>query len=119
MRATTLGVRRIVDATRILQAATSLPVGAQTTAMSSSSACAAGPPVLLLANPSPGDMVPQGDLVVSGAAFDPNVSGSSGVSRVDLFLGQRDAGGVFLGSAIPGQSTPANGREFEVNAPIA
>jgi hypothetical protein len=59
-------------------------------------------PLLSLANPGPGDMVPNGDYVVSGIALDPITRSPSGVSRIDFFLGFRDDGGSFLGSTTPG-----------------
>lgn len=62
-----------------------------------------GWPVLQLANPSPGTLVSAGDYVISGTAFDPAATEGSGVNHVDIFLGPRDEGGVFLGSAVPGQ----------------
>ena len=71
-----------------------------------------GGPVLLLGNPSSGDVVSHGDYLVSGLAFDPAASDGSGISRVDFFLDNRDFGGQFLGSAIPGVSIPAHPRFF-------
>lgn len=64
-------------------------------------------PVLQLANPNPGDVVSNGDYIVSGSAYDPAITQGAGVSRVDLFLGSREAGGTFLGSAVPGQDVIA------------
>jgi hypothetical protein len=61
-----------------------------------------GYPVLDLANPGAGDVVLFGDYVVSGLAYDPAVADGSGVSHVELFLGNRDEGGLFLGEAVPG-----------------
>ena len=63
--------------------------------------CPGGPPVLQLSNPSPGDVLSQGDYIVSGVAFDPSASSGSGVSRIDLFIGQRDSGGIIVGSVVP------------------
>lgn len=60
-------------------------------------------PALQLDNPNPGDTVMPGGYVVSGIAFDPSATIGSGVSRVDFFLGNREAGGLYLGSA---QSIP-------------
>lgn len=59
-------------------------------------------PVIEMANPSPGAVLPSGDILVSGTAYDPAATDGAGVSRVELFLGDRDSGGVFLGSATPG-----------------
>jgi hypothetical protein len=61
-------------------------------------------PVLEIANPGPGALVPSGDIVISGMAFDPAATEGAGVTRVDLFLGDRDQGGLYLGSAVPGQN---------------
>jgi len=74
-----------------------------------SAPCPSGAPVLELANPNPGDVLPTGDLIISGATFDPS---GSAISRVDLFLGQRDTGGLFLGSAVP------SGQSFSVKASV-
>jgi len=59
-------------------------------------------PVLQLANPNSGDVLSNGGYIVSGMAYDSAATQGAGVSRVDLFLGSRDAGGTFLGSAVPG-----------------
>ncbi|MBV9329899.1 MAG: hypothetical protein JO352_39865 [Chloroflexi bacterium] len=59
-------------------------------------------PVLSVGNPGPGDTLNPGGLVISGSATLPLASQGQGVSRVDLFLGERDQGGTFLGSAVPG-----------------
>lgn len=75
------------------------PASAQTAPVTTT--CPA--PVLSLGNPNPGDLLPQGGYVISGTAYDSGATdGTSGVARVDLFLGSRDAGGEFLGSAVPG-----------------
>jgi hypothetical protein len=60
-------------------------------------------PVLQIANPSPGGFVTSGDILIAGTAFDPAATVGNGVSRVDLFLGDRDQGGLYLGSAVPGE----------------
>lgn len=60
-------------------------------------------PVLQLANPAPGALLGSGDYIVSGTAYDPAATEGAGISRVDLFIGSRDEGGTFLGSAIPGE----------------
>jgi len=89
-----------------LAALAAAPAGAQ------SSTCAAGAPFLQLADPNPGDVLPTGDLIVSGIAFDPGATDGSGISHVDLFLGSRDDGGVILGSVAP------TGRAFSVRASV-
>lgn len=78
----------------------STPAGAQTTSPAG--------PVIELANPSAGDVLPVGDYVVTGTAYDPLATTGSGISHVDLFLGHRESGGTFLGSAVPGQDRIAN-----------
>jgi hypothetical protein len=74
--------------------------------------CPGGAPFVQLANPGPGDVLSQGDYIVSGVAFDPSAAQGAGIDRVDLFLGDRDNGGVFLGEATPGQNS-TNPREFQ------
>src|SRR5690242_10191927 len=75
----------------------SLPAGAQTATTGTS--C----PVLSVGNPNPGDNLIPGAYVISGEAYDPAApAGTSGISRVDLFLGLRENGGTILGSAVPG-----------------
>jgi hypothetical protein len=71
--------------------------------------------MLDLANPSPGDMVSPGDYIVSGITFDPVTQSASGVSRIDFFLGSRDAGGEIVGSVVPSDAAmSANPRAFQV-----
>src|ERR1700682_5129593 len=83
-------------------------------------ACPAGALVLQVANPNPGDIVPWGDYVISGTAVDPAASGGAGIARVDLFLGDRDNGGLFLASAMPGQgSASSNAFQVTVDVPSA
>jgi hypothetical protein len=48
--------------------------------------------------------------VISGTA--------SNTSRVDLFLGQREQGGMFLGSGIPGTGAGGNPTAFSVEVSI-
>ena len=99
---------------------TAAPVGA---AGSATSDCPSGPPVLQLANPNPGDVLSQGDYIVSGVAFDPGSTTGNGISRVDLFLGQRDEGGLFLASATPndqsGFTTKVGAFEVKTTLPTA
>jgi hypothetical protein len=79
--------------------------GASTAPASVAAAMASGAPVLQVANPSAGDTLLLGDYIISGLAYVPNSAQGIGVDRVDFFLGNRDAGGTFLGSAVPGQSS--------------
>jgi hypothetical protein len=79
---------------------TSLPAGAQTAPAVKTAAISC--PVLSVGNPNPGDTIGQGDIVISGAAWDPAATSGSGITSVSLFLGRRDDGGTFLGSTVPG-----------------
>jgi hypothetical protein len=79
-------------------------------------ACPAGAPVLSLANPNPGDVLSAGDIIVSGQAFDPAANAGSGIARVDLFLGSRDNGGLFLGSTAPAEGP--SGQLFQLKATL-
>jgi len=99
------GVAAPVAAAAPAAPAAAAPAAASTTG---TSAC----PVLSLANPNPGDTVQAGDYFISGSVTDP-----AGVSRVDLFLGQRDEGGMFLGSATPGTGSSPNSFNIEVTVP--
>jgi hypothetical protein len=75
-------------------------------------------PVLTIANPNPGGLVPAGGQVMSGSAVSPNATSGTGILRVDLFLGERDQGGQFLGSAMPGSGTAGpNSWSIEVSVP--
>ncbi len=96
-------------------AGSSIPVAAQSAL--ATSVAPATRPVLSLANPNSGDVVLHGNYVVSGMAYDPNVAnGGNGIERVDLFLGPRDSGGLFLGSAVPGRD---NDFQVEITIPGA
>jgi plastocyanin len=53
---------------------------------------------LSVANPTPGDQEVPHALQMSGTALDDTASFGSGISNVQIFLGNRDAGGLFLGS---------------------
>jgi hypothetical protein len=79
--------------------------------------CPGGPPVLQLGNPNPGDILSQGDYNFSGVAFDPGATDGSGIAHVDLFLGSRDSGGIFVASTTPGQGSNSS-RVFEVKGTI-
>jgi hypothetical protein len=127
MRGTQPRLRRLTGAaalscTAILAALSfsSLPVGAQSAAVAVTTPVSC--PVLSLANPNPGDNIVAGNYVVSGAAYDPAATSGSGIERVDLFLGPRDEGGSFLGSAVPGAevagSTETDPRAFSVEVTV-
>jgi hypothetical protein len=60
---------------------------------------------LSVGNPSPGDTIKGGNLVIEGSAFDSAADSGTGIDAVNIFLGERDAGGMMLGSADdPGAS---------------
>ena len=88
----------VASATAVILVTLTVPAGAQPVPTSPDAW-----PVLELANPAPGAFLGSGDYIVSGTAYDPAAETGAGISRVDLFLGSRAEGGVFLGSAVPGQ----------------
>jgi hypothetical protein len=98
-----------------LLAVAAAPAGAQT---SGQAVCPAGAPVVQLANPNPGDVLPTGDIIISGVAFDPAATDGSGISRVDLFLGPRDEGGLLLGSDVPAPNATSINKTFSITASV-
>jgi hypothetical protein len=59
-------------------------------------------PVVDLFNPLPGDVVQPGTYLISGLALDPMADPtSSGIDQVSFFLGDRDHGGLALGTVVP------------------
>jgi hypothetical protein len=60
-------------------------------------------PVLLVGNPNPGDVLPRGKTYFSGIAYDPSGMPTklapAGVDRVQAFAGDRNTGGIWLGTA--------------------
>src|SRR5579859_4504648 len=59
-------------------------------------------PVVDLFNPLPGDVLQPGAYLISGLALDPMASATtSGIDQVAFFLGDRDQGGLPLGSVVP------------------
>jgi hypothetical protein len=98
--------------------ATSMPMvstgsSSTTTSTSSANTC----PILSVANPQPGNTIVAGGLVISGEAYDPAATQGSGVSRVDLFLGEQDQGGTILGSAVPGDNV-SDPRMFSIEVQV-
>jgi hypothetical protein len=77
------------------------PATANATSQSQPATSARTAPVLSLANPSAGDVLATGDVIIEGTAFDPSATQGSGVDRVELFLDSRDSGGMSLGSGTP------------------
>ena len=75
-------------------AALALPASADTTGQAS------GGPILVVQNPSPGDVLPRSKQFWFGIAYDPAAKSGSGVDRVMVYAGDRDAGGFWLGTAL-------------------
>ena len=73
-------------------------------------------PVLRIDNPHSGDLIPVGDTIINGVAFDPAATSGSGVSRIEVFANAREAGGIFLGGGAPG--TASNPEGFGVKVTV-
>jgi hypothetical protein len=56
-------------------------------------------PIVVVTKPTPGTTLPAGPMIVQGAALDCHADAGDGISRVSVFLGRRDAGGLHLGDA--------------------
>ena len=105
-----LGIGTSASAAPADQAATATPAPAATAA----SVATAVPCVnatqgvqLVLSNPQPGDTLFTGNAVnMSGIAYDPASTSGSGIASVSVYLGDRDAGGLALGTALLGQPNP-------------
>lgn len=73
-------------------------------------------PYVAVANPVPGDRLVAGGLNMQGKAFDPiaGVDQGAGVDRVQVFLEDRDGGGLYLGEARLGRPNQAaeSGTQF-------
>ncbi|MDQ6672623.1 MAG: hypothetical protein M3069_18100, partial [Chloroflexota bacterium] len=99
-----LGVGTVASAEPAQQAAT------PTTTPAAQSTCANATPQgiqLVLGNPQPGDTLLSGVPVnMSGIAYAVASTSGSGISSVTVYLGDRDAGGVSLGTALLGQPNP-------------
>src|SRR5690242_5687643 len=108
-----VGVASLSCAALLAGLSLSLPAAAQTAPATTPQSC----PVLSVGNPNPGDNINSGAYVITGQAFDPAATSGSGISRVDLFLGERDQGGTFLGSAVPG-SSGSDPRAFNIEVTI-
>jgi hypothetical protein len=85
-------------------------------------------PYIAVANPTPGDTLAVGGLEMQGKAFDPSapVDQGAGVDRVQVFLEDRDRGGLHLGdarlgipnaAAAPGSQFSLAGWDIIVNLP--
>jgi hypothetical protein len=66
--------------------------------------------VVTIDAPNPGAVLsPDSNVVVTGVAYDAASTSGPGVDRVTVFLGDRDAGGIFWGEAMLGQPSPQLG----------
>jgi hypothetical protein len=55
-----------------------------------------------VSNPSPGDTIHAGGYVIDGVAFDKAAQSGAGIDRIEIFLDNRDSGGMFLTQVTPG-----------------
>jgi len=78
-----------------------LPAFAQTTPAMTTTTSDCSAIHFELANPSPGARI-DGNPVLSGIASDSRAMPGQGVDRVEFFLGNRDEGGMSVGTATPG-----------------
>jgi hypothetical protein len=73
---------------------------------------------LALANPAPGAVLVPLSVVINGTAVDQTATQGTGISQVQVFLGARDNGGVFLGNAVFSMTTDTPGFwMFQANFP--
>jgi hypothetical protein len=63
-------------------------------------------PIVVVTAPTPGTTLAAGTLTIQGAALDCAADVGTGVDRVSVFLGGRDAGGLHLGEATLGEPNP-------------
>lgn len=59
---------------------------------------------LSVSNPVPGDQEIPRTLQMSGTAVDDTATSGNGISNIQVFLGDRNLGGLFIGSTTPGGS---------------
>lgn len=99
-----LGVGSTASAAPAQQAATATAVPAATAVPCVNTAQGIQ---IVLSNPQPGDTLLTGVAVnMAGVAFDPASTSGSGIASVTVFLGDRDAGGLSLGTGLLGQPNP-------------
>jgi plastocyanin len=86
-----------------------VPTAAQPGAQPSTASTAANCLIQLqVANPIPGDQEVPRTLAMSGTAVDDRASSGSGISDVQVFLGPRELGGLFLGSTTVSPAAPGS-----------
>jgi len=103
--------RRLVGplAAAVLLAVASLPVMAQSEsggAPAQSPAEKAAQMYLEVSNPSGGDSIHVGGYMMEGMAFDRAADEGAGIDHVEIFLDNRDTGGVLIGSGQMGAASP-------------
>jgi len=81
--------------------ATTVPAAPAAPAAPASPAATTGASTISISvgNPSSGDTIKTGAISISGDAKDTAATSGSGIDRIDIFLDDRDTGGLFLGSA--------------------
>ena len=57
-------------------------------------------------NPSMGDTIHVGGFLIEGIAFDRAADQGSGIERIDVFLDDRDTGGMVVGHGVLGAPSP-------------
>jgi hypothetical protein len=57
-------------------------------------------------NPSTGDSVHVGGIMIEGIAFDRAAEQGPGIERIDVFLDDRDSGGTIVGHGVLGVPNP-------------
>ncbi|MBO0885732.1 MAG: hypothetical protein J2P17_36435, partial [Mycobacterium sp.] len=63
-------------------------------------------PIVVVTAPVAGNTYAAGPMTIQGAAFDCAADTGTGVDRVSVFLGAREAGGIHLGEATLRQASP-------------
>jgi Carboxypeptidase regulatory-like domain len=75
-------------------------------------------PVVDLFNPMPGDVLQPGSYLISGLALDPMApQNTSGIDQVAFYLGDRDQGGMSLGTVVPSSGLRQADFSMEVTLP--
>jgi hypothetical protein len=103
-----IGVGTVASAEPADQAATATATPTAATAATAVPCVNTGRGVqIVLGNPQPGDTLLTGvALNMAGIAFEPASTSGSGIASVTVYLGDRDAGGMSLGTALLGQPNP-------------
>ena len=76
----------------VLGAAAALSVSASLPAVAQESSI-----MFDVANPGPGDTIHVGNLVIQGTAMDTAADSGNGIDAIDIFVGDRDQGGMIVG----------------------